>query len=89
MKPELENAPGIGPRIAKALNDVGVSSLAQLAKQDPQALYARLCAQRGERVDPCVLYVLRCGVYFASNEQHAPELLKWWNWKGRTLSEEV
>nr|WP_321429915.1 helix-hairpin-helix domain-containing protein [uncultured Methanolobus sp.] len=28
-----------------------------------------------------MLYVFREAVYFASNEEHDPELLKWWNWK--------
>jgi hypothetical protein len=32
-------------------------------------------------VDRCVLYVFRCAVYFASEAEHDPELLKWWNWK--------
>ncbi|WP_394701143.1 helix-hairpin-helix domain-containing protein [uncultured Methanolobus sp.] len=32
-------------------------------------------------LDRCMLYVFREAVYFASNEEHDPELLKWWNWK--------
>jgi len=32
-------------------------------------------------VDRCVLYVYRLAVYFAENETHEPEKLKWWNWK--------
>lgn len=32
-------------------------------------------------MDRCMLYVFRCAVYYASSEQHDPELLKWWNWK--------
>jgi hypothetical protein len=28
-----------------------------------------------------VLYTFRCAVYFASNERHDPELLRWWAWK--------
>jgi hypothetical protein len=27
-----------------------------------------------------MLYVFRCAVYYASNETHEPERLKWWNW---------
>jgi hypothetical protein len=33
------------------------------------------------QIDPCVLYVFRCAVYYASHEVHDPDLLKWWNWK--------
>jgi len=28
-----------------------------------------------------VLYTFRCAVYYASNSNHDPEKLKWWNWK--------
>jgi hypothetical protein len=31
------------------------------------------------------LYTFRCAVYAASEPGPDPELLKWWNWKGRTL----
>jgi hypothetical protein len=30
-----------------------------------------------------MLYVFRCAVYFATEEFHDPELLKWWTWKDR------
>ncbi|MBT8062612.1 MAG: helix-hairpin-helix domain-containing protein [Gammaproteobacteria bacterium] len=82
MKSELEEAPGIGPSIAADLRELGVGTLSALAQQDPEALYRRLCQLRGQHVDRCVLYVFRCGVYFAQNERHNAELLKWWNWKG-------
>ena len=42
-----------------------------------------LSALRGRKMDRCVLYVFRCAVYFASESEHDPELLKWWNWKDR------
>ncbi len=85
MQTEVQKAPGIGPSIAADLEELGITSLAALAAQDPEELYRRLCRLRGERIDPCVLYVFRCGVYFASRQRHAPELLKWWNWKDRRL----
>ncbi|WP_334292712.1 helix-hairpin-helix domain-containing protein [Parasporobacterium paucivorans] len=28
-----------------------------------------------------MLYVFRCAVYYANEEAHDPEKLKWWNWK--------
>jgi len=86
MKSELEKAPGIGPSISADLGDLGVNTLSELARQDPEELFARLCSQRGERIDPCVLYAFRCGVYFARHSRHDVDLLKWWNWKGRTLN---
>jgi hypothetical protein len=28
-----------------------------------------------------VLYVFRCAVYYATEKEHDPELLKWWSWQ--------
>ena len=39
------------------------------------------CAFKGEMIDKYALYVYRCAVYYASNDIHDSELLKWWNWK--------
>jgi len=52
----------------------------ELKDQDPEELYVRQCALQGTQADRCMLYVFRCAVYYASNENHDPELLKWWNW---------
>ncbi len=78
---ELQRIPGVGPNIARDLHDLGVNRIEDLRHRDPTKLYDELCALRGTRIDACVLYVFRCAVYFASNEEHDPELLKWWSWK--------
>ncbi len=78
---ELQRIPGVGPSIAKDLQDLGVQRIEDLRGADAQELYDRLCLLRGAHIDRCVLYVFRCAVYFASNDQHDPELLKWWKWK--------
>ena len=76
----LENIPGIGPRMAEDLHGLGFHWTADLQGQDPEDLYRRLCEMAGSDVDRCVLYVFRCAVYFASHSNHDPKLLKWWNW---------
>lgn len=78
---ELEVVPGIGPSIAADLAGIGITRVAQLGRADPEALYARVNAKKGERQDRCLLYVFRCAVYYASRPVHEPEKLKWWNWK--------
>lgn len=77
----LQTIPGIGPRLAQELYDLGYRSVEQLKGQDPEAMYHHLCALRGTRIDRCVLYVFRCACYYANNTVHDPALLKWWNWK--------
>jgi hypothetical protein len=77
---DLQNIPGVGPSLARDLTDLGYLRVSQLRNADPEAMYQKLLALRGEPVDRCVLYVFRCAVYYASNTAHDPALLKWWNW---------
>lgn len=85
---DFRRIPGVGRTIAEDLWSLGLRSVDDLRGGDPEALYERLCEFQGVRVDRCMLYVLRCAVYFASRERHDPELLKWWSWKdgGRAYS---
>jgi len=78
---DLEQIPGVGKRIAQEMQNIGIHSIVQLKDQDPQKLYQKLCDFKATPVDRCMLYLLRCAVYYASNTEHDPELLKWWNWK--------
>lgn len=77
----LQVIPGVGPSIAQDLWDLGIRQVADLNKKDPQKLYDQLCAQSGQKLDRCLLYVFRCAVYFASQPNPDPKKLKWWNWK--------
>lgn len=83
MKNPLMVIPGIGKSIAKDLNGVGILCVEDLKDNDPEKLYQLICDKEGVVIDRCLLYVMRCAVYFASNTRHDPELLKWWKWKDR------
>ena len=80
---DLEQIPGVGEAIARDMRSIGINSIAQLKGKDPEKLYQRLCDFKASPVDRCMLYVLRCAVYYASNTKHDPKLLKWWNWKDK------
>ena len=82
---DLETVPSVGPSIARDLRRLGVKSVAALARRNPERLYRELNRLTGTVQDPCVLYTFRCAVYYARTERPKPALLKWWNWKGRTL----
>lgn len=86
---DLQQAPGIGPNLAQDLLDLGVRTIDELARREPQGLYEELCALRGERIDRCVLYAFRCAVYWAGAEQPEAELCKWWSWKDGGPAEEM
>jgi hypothetical protein len=85
MRDELQVLPAIGPSMASDLRKLGVRSVKDLARRNPEQLYQRLCVITGTRQDPCVLYTFRCAIYAARTEKPDPELLKWWNWKNREL----
>ncbi|HPE85264.1 MAG: pathogenicity locus [Chlamydiia bacterium] len=78
---EFLQIPGVGKTIAKDFWNIGLRSLNDLKDADPEELYKNLCTFQGCQVDRCMLYVFRCAVYYASEKNHDPELLKWWNWK--------
>jgi hypothetical protein len=82
VKPEsLTSIPGVGPKISLLLKDIGIHRVSDLKGRNPEYLYQRLIATKGEHIDRCVLYTFRCAVYYASNRNPAPPKLKWWNWK--------
>lgn len=81
---ELQQIPGVGPKLAKMLCSIGISSIGELKGRSAEELYEQLSIVAARHIDPCVLYIFRGAVYFASHDEYDPELLKWWNWKDRT-----
>ena len=93
MKPkrpeDLLSIPGVGKNIAQDLRDLGITQVSDLKGKNPEKLYVNLCALRGMHIDRCMLYVMRCAVYYAENPPNPPskkggdtnpELFQWWNW---------
>jgi hypothetical protein len=78
---ELRGVPGVGAAVEADLHALGIHRVRDLEGRDPEELYARLCALQGGPVDRCMLYTLRCAVYFAETPDGDPELLRWWAWK--------
>ena len=78
---ELTRIPGVGKSIVRDLWDLGIHNVRDLCDRDPEQLYDRLCILRGTQVDRCMLYVLRCAVYYAGTTEPDPQRLLWWNWK--------
>jgi len=81
MKTDLTKIPYVGKETEKDLLLLGFDSIVSLKGADPEAMYEKECVLKGVKVDRCQLYVYRMAVYYAENEVHDPEKLKWWNWK--------
>ena len=80
---DLQTIPGVGKSLAADLHSLGIRRVKDLRGKNPEQMYEQLMINAGRHVDRCVLYVFRCAVYFAENDQPDPEKLKWWNWKDR------
>jgi hypothetical protein len=75
----LEQLPNIGPSIAGDLRLLGIAQPADLAGQDPFALYQRLGELTGKRQDPCVLDTFMAAVDFMRGAPPRP----WWEYTAR------
>jgi len=80
---ELQQIPGVGKTIARDMQSIGIHSIDDLKGLQAQQLYDRLCEFKPSPVDRCMLYVFRCAIYYASNTDHDPELLKWENYSDK------
>jgi hypothetical protein len=82
---ELRKIPGVGKATEQDLIALGYTTINSLKGQDPEEMYKKDCEMRGVKIDRCQLYVYRLAVYYAENEAHDPEKLKWWHWKDKNL----
>jgi len=79
----LKDLVSIGPAMLRDFELLGVHSVAELARQSPQRMYARLNRVSGQRQDPCVLDVFRAAVAQARNPHLPAEQCQWWYWSKR------
>jgi hypothetical protein len=70
----------IGPAMLRDFELLGVRSVPQLARQNPERMYARLNRLTGQRQDPCVLDVFCTAVAQAKNPRLPAEQCEWWYW---------
>jgi Pathogenicity locus len=76
----LEDLVSIGPAMLRDFGLLGIRSVAQLARQNPEKLYERLCAKTGEPVDICCLDIFSAAVAQARNPRLRAEQRNWWYW---------
>ncbi len=82
----LEELVSVGPAILRDFETLGIRSVAQLARQDPQRLYEKLCRATGQRIDGCCLDVFSAAVAQARNPRLPAEQCQWWYWSRKRKS---
>ncbi len=76
----LSDLVSIGPAMLRDFDRLGIRSVAQLARCEPQTLYEKLSKLTGHRQDPCVLDTFTCAVAQAKNPRLPGAEKKWWYW---------
>ena len=70
----------IGKAMLRDFERLGVSSVEQLALEDPDELYERISTLDGKLHDPCVLDTYRAAVAQARDPELPEEQRNWWWW---------
>lgn len=83
---KLEDLVSVGPSIRSDLNLLGVHTVSQLARQDPEDLHRKLCVKTGSRQDICVLDTYRAAVAQARDPKLPAEQCDWWYWSRKRKS---
>lgn len=69
---KFTDIPNIGPAMARDFAHLGLKSPHELAKNDPFALYKKMCRVSGARQDPCVLDTYMAAVDFMKGGKARP-----------------
>jgi len=77
---QLSDLISIGPAMLRDFELLGIRSVIQLARQNPQRMYGRLNRVTGQKQDPCVLDVFCAAVAQARNPRLPAEQCQWWWW---------
>ena len=70
----------VGPAMLRGFELLGVRSIAQLARQNPERLYRKLGRVARQHQDICVLDTFRAAVAQARNPRLPAEKCQWWWW---------
>jgi hypothetical protein len=77
---QLSDLVSIGPAMLRDFKLLGVRSVAQLARRNPEKMYEKLCQVTGQVQDICCLDVFRAAVAQAKNPNLPTEQRLWWHW---------
>jgi predicted RecB family nuclease len=77
---QLQDLVSIGPAMLRDFKMLGIQTVGQLARRNPEKLYEKLCTVTGQAQDICCLDVFRAAVAQAKDPQLPAEQCSWWYW---------
>lgn len=80
---KLQDLVSIGPAMLRDFKLLGIGTVAQLSRRDPEKLYEQLCQTTGQSQDICCLDVFCAAVAQARNPHLSAEQCQWWYWSRR------
>jgi nucleotidyltransferase/DNA polymerase involved in DNA repair len=76
----LQDLVSVGPRMVHDFELLGIHTVEQLARRNPERMYEELCARTGQAQDICCLDVFKAAVAQAKDPNLAVEKRQWWYW---------
>ena len=76
----LQDLVSVGPAMVRDFKLLGIHSVGQLSRRNPEEMYERLCQITGQAQDLCCLDVFRAAVEQARNPHLPAEKCEWWYW---------
>jgi len=77
---QLRDLVSVGPAFLRDFELLGIRTVSQLARRNPEKLYEGLCAIKGQAQDICCLDVFHAAVEQAKNPNLPAEQCQWWHW---------
>lgn len=76
----LADLVSVGPAMVRDFNLLGIHTVAQLSRRNPEKLYEKLCEITEQAQDVCCLDVFRAAVAQAKNPRLPAKQCQWWYW---------
>jgi predicted RecB family nuclease len=86
---ELRDLTSIGPAMLRDFEQLGIRTVNDLARRNPQKLYEGLCRVTRQAQDICVLDVFTAAVAQARDPKLPRAQRNWWYWSRRRKEQET
>ena len=85
----LEDLVSVGPTFVQDFKLLGIHSVRQLSRRNPEKLYEKFCEITGQAQDICCLDVFRAAVAQARNPRLAMQQRQWWYWSRQRKAQDA